>query len=408
MGRIVSGGGGGGAGSGPAASGPAASGTVAGGTSTARAGRARSGGARAASGRTSADLSSVPAVPRIGTGTAARRARRPGVGGPGGVRTQVTERVRAAAPAVLAVLGAGASALAVLAWSVPPTAATTRPVPLEQRVELTYQARTATGPAYPAGRLSAPDPVFLRLVKGMDVRVGYRAAAGDDVRLAGVSGTRRVTAELRSANGWHRGFEILPRRSFQGADFDAVARLDLGRIRSLADGVQRASGVRAERFSLAVRSEIAVAGVLTGSSGDQATRTPFRASFFPELTFSYDGRQLALTDADTVDVPVTRVRSTAVAVPDVAAARLGVLGGEPAVGTVRIWAPVTGLVLLLAAVLAERARRAARRDARDRVVRRIVLDDPGPAARGRARSRIPAARSGAAAERQWARPSSRL
>lgn len=312
----------------------------------------------------------------FGGSTAARRARRPGAdSGPGAGRTIVL--------AGAAVGGTGLLALSAVAWTSPETVATTRPVQVHQQVALTYSAQAPRGAAYPTGRVRTGDPVFLRLVPRMNVAIAYRARAGgaqwDGV---GPAGTRRVTAELRSANGWHRGFELLPREPFTGAGFDADTVLDLRHVQALVTGVQKATGVQG-RYTLSVRSEIALTGSILGAAGSTAVRD----SFFPELTFDYDGQQLQPADrASTTEV--LRGRSSTVPVPARRAARLDVAGLDLPVGPARKGGLIGGAGLLLLAAVTERGRRIARRTPPERVVRRIVLDDPAATAPNPSRSRV--------------------
>ena len=184
---------------------------------------------------------------------------------------------------------------------------------------------------------------------------------------------------MRSANGWHRGFELLPRARFTGDRFDAVAELELSRLKALVRGVEKATGSQPDGYTVAVRSEIAVTGQVAGRVAGKLRLTSFRQTFFPELVFDYDGRQLALADAVAPDTrTVTRTATTAVNIPRDAPATVpadllpgpATLSGPPA-GPTRIWAPLAGLALL---ALAGWARRRTPGTA-DRVVRRIVLDD---------------------------------
>jgi hypothetical protein len=351
----------------------------------------------------------------FGGKTAARRARRPGTAGPptgwpiGWPAGRASART--VALVVAATAGAGLVSLAVVAWTTPRTVAVTRPVTLEQSATITYDASARRSAAYPTGHVRTGDPVFLRLVPTMDVQIGYRATVdfpvsgtgsnGTGLKDAGLSGTRRVTAELRSPNGWHRGFELLPRAEFSGGGFAAVASIDLARVRALVTGVERATGISDSRFTLSVRSEIALTGTIPGARGG----TAIRDSFFPELTFDYDAKQLQLAGVEAPVTEVVRSRSSAIPVPGREPNQLAVLGLDLPIGPLRAGGLVAGLALLVAAGLVEQARRKARHSAPDRIVRRIVLADStapaGPATRpARSRPRVPGPRTAALTERQ--------
>jgi hypothetical protein len=338
-----------------------------------------------------------------GKDSAARRARRPGSGRP---------QARTVAVVIAAATGLGLLTLGMIAWTRPATVAATHPVEVRQQAGMTYDARSNRSAAYPTGQVRTGDPVFLRLVPTMDIAINYQAElVGRPLDTTGLIGTRRVTAELRSSNGWHRGFELLPRAGFTGGSFDSIAPLDLSRVRALVTGVKQATGVDNGRFTLSIRSEIALSGTIPG----RIVGTSVRESFFPELNFGYDGRQLQLIGKGTGPITEVLVKSSsAVMVPATGANHLNVLDRALPVGLLRTGGPAIGLILLLAAGLGERSRRRARRVVPERVVRRIVLEDdgtPAPPVRttiatrpsAGSRARVPGPRAAALGERQWAR-----
>jgi hypothetical protein len=331
----------------------------------------------------------------FGATTAARRARRPGAGyGPGAGRPQA----RTIALVTAAVAGTGLVIVGGLAWAAPATVSLAHPVQLHQRVAMTYDAQGRRSAAYPTGELRTGDPVFLRLIPRIDVRIAYRA--GPDA--ANLRGTRRVTAELRSANGWHRGFELLAREEFTGGRFDASASLDLARVRALIAGLESASGLDDGRYTLSVRNEIALAGRRSGPAG-VAGGDQVRESFFPELTFAYDHQYLQLAGTATVgehnpDAGVIRNRVSSIQVAGSATGHLDVLGLELPVPLLRTGGLAAGLALFVVVGSGRRARRAARRKPPQRMIRRIVLADTGMA-----RPRVPHPRSAGVTDRQLAR-----
>ncbi|HST85866.1 MAG TPA: hypothetical protein VLL08_29280, partial [Kineosporiaceae bacterium] len=331
---------------------------------------------------------------------AARRARRPG------------SRSGPQTVALITALAAGSALLTLgaVAWATPETITATRSIEVQQRTGMTYTARMPRSSAYPTGRIQTGDPVFLRLVPGLEVRIAYRAKlsdpAADGVKLDGadgLTGTRRVTAELRSANGWHRGFELLPRSKFIRGGFDAVARLDLQRVRSLITDLETTTGIADAAYTVSIRTEVALKGTVNGRS----TGIPVRVSLFPELTFSYDGMQLQLVEAvpplsagtaagpgggaepsagtgtvrsATGVAEVLRSQTSAILIPRTDANHLDLLGEELPIRPTRIGALASGLALLGAIGVAGRSRRkAARRITSDRMVRRTVRSDGGPA-----------------------------
>jgi hypothetical protein len=402
----------------------------------------------------------------FGENTAARRARRPGSGsGPRTGRQWLASLARTGAVTA----GAGLVLLSALAWTMPATVPASHPVEIRQQAVISYQAEARHSAAYPTGQVRTGDPVFLRLVPTLNVRIHYRAGAGASPGAgtrssisglggsglggaglggSGLGGTRRVTAELRSSNGWHRGFELVPRARFTGGGFDASAPLDLARVRALVKGVTKATGVSNASFTLSVRSEIALNGTIAG----HPRGTAVRESFFPELTFRYEAKQLQLSRLSPVSAlwtgsgssagagtstgtgtssgtgsgtsagtgsatgagsAVVRSRTSSALVAGSAPNRLQGAGLNLPVGAARTGGLIAGLVLLTAGGLAELARRRARRNGPDRTVRRIVLADTAAASKATrpskavARPRVPGPRTAALAERQWPQPAPR-
>ena len=321
----------------------------------------------------------------FGGNTAARRARRPGA-----------DRRRSLVLGTAAVTGTGLVALGGVAWTSPVVVPVTRPMPLHQQVSMTYAAPAHRGVAYPTGTLRTGDPVFLRLVPRVKVRVAYRAVpdVGGPIT-SDLHGTRRVTAELRAANGWHRGFQLQPRKAFTGAGFTTTATLDLARVRRLIAGMTRSTGIANQTYTLSIRNEIALSGSLFDPIGPtdgygNRPRTQLRQTFFPELTFRYDGRQLQLLGSAAAgpagqrsevaaitrtNTPVVRDQILPVRIAGTDHGQLDVLGLTLSVRRLRHVGLVASLVLLLIAALGQRSRRRARRRSSERAVRRIVLDE---------------------------------
>ena len=360
---------------------------------------------------------------------------------------------------MLAVTGIGLIGIGVAAHRSESIVPVTRTVRLHQQVSITYAATTARGAAYPTGTLRTGDPVFLRLVPRVKVHIAYRATPDADGPItSGLHGTRRVTAELRSANGWHRGFELLPRTAFNGSGFTATATLDLARVRGLITGLARSTGITDQVYTLSVRNEIALGGDLYDQAGPTdgygtRTRNQLKEGFFPELTFRYDRRQLQLigpVDPDRANRSAGLHRSNPAVVQQISSLgivgtgyrHLDLLGLSVPLRPFRTGGPVVGLILLLIAGISRRPRsvpRSAtpavdaqhpaaperpgapkgpsapepitrRTPAPERVSRRATAPGrrAGPEPTGRIilvdpRVRVPAPRSAATAQRHWAR-----
>jgi hypothetical protein len=234
-------------------------------------------------------------------------------------------------------------------------------MPLHQHATLSYRAEVEPDAVYPSGGLILPDPVFLTLVSGLDVTVGYDA---DLPRLAGqrLDGSYTVVAELQGANGWRRRFDLRPETSFAGRGFRTTVRLPLTRILRVIKNVERRTGTASGPYRLTVTSDV-VLGAPAGS-GTVGRFSPF-------LAFDLDAHQLRLRDAPADGgSAIIRSGSGSLMVPGSVARRLP-LPGHPPLSLARVVTAVLAVVALLAAaILGWLRRRPPRPDGTARIPRR--------------------------------------
>jgi len=126
---------------------------------------------------------------------------------------------------VLAVVTAGT-------WSMATTRPSVRPLPYVQRMTVTYTATAPVGDAYPTAALSTGDPVFLRLVHTLGIRVHYVVVPGGGPAHphAAVEGTISATALLDGPAGWSTRLAAVSPEPFSGAQADVDVPIDLTRI----------------------------------------------------------------------------------------------------------------------------------------------------------------------------------
>jgi signal peptidase I len=181
-----------------------------------------------------------------------------------------------------AVAAATFGALGVLAFARPASRPTTVKTPYTEHVAFGYHAAAPVGPVYPAGTVKTGDPIFLRLVHRVRVKVHYRLAATAPHRVAG---TVDVVIRLTSPNGWSRTIQVASPARFTGDFASAAVSLDVRSLQSLIRRVEAQTGAPAGGgYSLAVLPRLHVTGTLAGQA--------LTSDFGPSLSFQMDALQL--------------------------------------------------------------------------------------------------------------------
>jgi signal peptidase I len=249
-----------------------------------------------------------------------------------------------------AVLAAACLVLGLLAWTRPATRTGTEKVAYTQKVRFSYLADTPGSAVYPDGVVRTGDPIFLKLVDSVRVKVAYRLASTAPARL---TGTQEVRVRLTSPSGWTRTLSLAPETSFSGTAATATVTLDLARLQDLIRRVEAATGTPSGvPFTVAVLPVVRVKGTVGGAA--------LTARYAPALSFQLDPLQLRVgTSAATAtaaapgradgDGGFAPSRTASVAAPVDAPTRLRLLGRSVAVDPAR-WLALAGL--LAAAALA--------------------------------------------------------
>jgi hypothetical protein len=242
--------------------------------------------------------------------------------------------------------------LGLLAWTRPATRAGTEKVAYTQKVRFSYRADTPGGAVYPDGVVRTGDPIFLKLVDDVDVKVAYRLDTAAPARL---TGTQEVRVRLTGPSGWTRTLRLSPPTAFSGAEATATVTLDLARLQDLIRRVAAATGTSpGVPFTVAVLPVVRVKGALGGAA--------LRTSYAPALSFQLDPLQMRVgasattattaaagTGGDDGDAGFAPSRGASVAAPTAAPNRVRVLGWSIGVDPAR-WVALVGL--LAAAALA--------------------------------------------------------
>jgi signal peptidase I len=172
--------------------------------------------------------------------------------------------------------------LGLLAW----TRSTTDPVAAKvnytHKVRFSYRADAPAGAVYPTGTVKTGDPIFLRLVRQVRVKVAYHLASDAPGQ---VGGTQQILLRLRSPTGWSRTIRLQPSTRFRGAGTSAWVVLDLAQLRALIGRVEALTGTPAgSAFTVEILPRVHVKGTLADEALDDR--------YDPALSFQLDPLQL--------------------------------------------------------------------------------------------------------------------
>jgi signal peptidase I len=181
-----------------------------------------------------------------------------------------------------AALAAACLVLGVVAWLASASHPVATKVAYTQKVRFSYRAEAPAGAVYPRGTVRTGDPIFVRLVRRVRVKVAYRLASAAPATLAG---TQEVALRLSSPSGWSRTLPLQAATPFRGAATSAWVDLDLDRLQALIHRVEAQTGAAAGgAFTVDVLARVRVKGTLAGQDLDD--------HYEPALTFQLDPLQL--------------------------------------------------------------------------------------------------------------------
>lgn len=232
--------------------------------------------------------------------------------------------------------------LGLLAW----TRSTTDPVAAKvnytHKVRFSYRAEAPVGAVYSTGTVKTGDPIFLRLVDEVRVKVAYHL---DSDASRQVGGTQQVLLRLRSPTGWSRTIRLQPSTPFRGAGASAWVVLDLAQLRALIGRVEAQTGTPAgSAFTVEILPRVHVKGTLADELLDDR--------YDPALSFQLDPLQLRVGGGGSAEEGAGFTQSQAGSVAATVASpnhlRLGDHGMQ--VGTAR-WVALLGYLLAIVVAL---------------------------------------------------------
>jgi hypothetical protein len=152
-----------------------------------------------------------------------------------------------------------------------------------QSGQFAYSARTSPGPVYPGGRVVTGQPLFTKLVHKVTVSFDYLLRSSFTHE---VTGTQSLRVELLDPNGYSRLVQKVPPLQLSGDTGSVRATIDIDRLDSLANKLERATGVPRSSDIVAVTPVTKVSGTLDGQQ--------FSTSYSPSLNFQIDALEMRL------------------------------------------------------------------------------------------------------------------
>ena len=265
-------------------------------------------------------------------------------------------------------------ALCLFAFERPTRATGTRAVPYTQKAVFTYSAAVQRNTVYPSGSVSTGDPIFLRFVRQLDVKLDYRLVTSG---AANVAGTSTMAVRLSNASGWSRTLKLPGEHSFVGRNFTSTAALDLNSIQTLLNHVANLTGVASSAPTIAVVARVHLSGQLSGSR--------LSTTFSPIMNFQLGAAQLqpvnASGNAANSAQGLTDAQTSSVTEPSVHSNPIRLFGHSLAVKAIRIVAlaglALSALVALILLVALTRLKRLAECEQIEAQYRHLIvpLDD---------------------------------
>lgn len=255
----------------------------------------------------------------------------------------------------VAVAAVALVALALVSFSRPVTGTETVDAAYAHQGRFAYESRVTRNAAYPDGRVTTGEPVFLRLVDRL--RVSFEYGLDSELPLR-ASGRIALDARISDGRGWERVLPLAADRPFANATTRISGTLDLRRIERIVDDVRALTGSGQTVFTVAVLPRVEVDGRVGGEALD--------ATFAPVLSFDYgDLRLQPSLDAGEGVGPFAPRETGSGTRPGAAKLSVGAL--SLSVGTARRVSLLGIAVLLLVGGLALVGRRRSEEDEVERI-----------------------------------------
>jgi signal peptidase I len=165
-------------------------------------------------------------------------------------------------------------ALALLAFTRPPSERRPYKIPYKQSGAFSYSADATPGPVYADDRAVTGDPLFTHVLSAVDMRFRYSfhmAAAHS------LTGKASLSATITSTSGWQTTLALGAPAYFRGDHALATGTLDLSSLFALLQSVENTTKARGS-YTLALIPHVSANGI--------ADLVPVHATFSPEIKFT--------------------------------------------------------------------------------------------------------------------------
>ncbi|MBM3181823.1 MAG: signal peptidase I [Chloroflexi bacterium] len=241
---------------------------------------------------------------------------------------------------LLGLLFLGFLGLSIFAFTKPLTRAADN-ITYQQYGDYSYSAAGTPG-VYDTEMVRSGEPVFPKLTCFLNIELSYYILGG---QLHDISGSHQMYARVMDQqSGWQRTIPIIPQTAFTGNVNFATAALDLCQVISLLDLVEKETGLRASAYTIEIVTNIAFTA---NASGQVIT-----GAFDPTLAFNFDKVHLYLASKNAERDPMHITEQGVADSSKIKANTLPILGWEPMVGFIRVFAllglgiSLSGLVIM--------------------------------------------------------------
>jgi signal peptidase I len=198
-----------------------------------------------------------------------------------------------------------------------------------QNGDFTYSATAPANPVYETGKVATGDPVYLRIVPGIDVQFAYDLTAAN---IRDASGTIALDAEVADGTGWTRRVQLQGSTRFEGARATASGHLAAADLQTLVAEVRAATGASGGTSTIVLLPDVRIDATVAGAVVSDR--------FQPRLLFQLDPQQLrppqsSNNNGTVAEDPLHPTSTSTTTLPRPAAARLELMGHGVAVTDAR-------------------------------------------------------------------------
>ncbi len=239
---------------------------------------------------------------------------------------------------LLGLLFLGFLGLSIFAFTRPLTRAADS-IPYQQESNYFYSA-TGTPGVYDTEMVRTGEPVFPSLTCFLNIGFTYNILGN---QFQDISGSHQMYARVMDEqSGWQRTLPLIPQTAFTGNSYFTLASLDLCQLESLVNSVEKQTGLHTTTYTVEIITNIAFTAKVSGQI--------INDTFDPTLAFKFDKVHVYLANTNQDVDPMHSTKKGLAGSSAVDANTLPLLGWEPTVGSIRVFA-LLGLGLSLSGLI---------------------------------------------------------